>query len=100
MLEYGYLINSNTKTASLLVDRNRYMKYNINKLEAPARLENIILAIKKDGNICMPRRWYKIKVEEERVGSYGLVVPSSRLSNAGRLILGMFSLDKEAVAKE
>ena len=99
VLEYGYCLNSNNKTLSLLVDHNRLLSYNIAKLEAPARLETVMLA-KRGLELRMPRIWCKIGLADEIPNPYESVTPVRHLLNAGRVILSMFSLDTEAVAND
>lgn len=100
LLEYSYAINSNQRYMSLLVDRNKQLRYNIAKLEIPTRLEDIMLA-KRDAGVCRLKRWYKIRVKKEGAE------PSQRVAalhdpfiRTGRVLFKMFLLDAEAVAKE
>ena len=99
LLEYSYRISDCKKSLSLLIDQNQALRYNIAKLEAPARLEEAIVAVESVEKICMPAATYKINIKELR-SPYKEVTPAGVFANAGRAILGMFSFTSEAVANE
>ena len=46
------------------------------------------------------RFWHNIMIEEGIPAPKEVIVPSRPFSNMGALMVGMFSLDNEAVAKE
>lgn len=100
LLEYSYAINSNQKYMSLLFDQNKQLRYNVVKLETPARLEDIMLA-KEGTGVYMPETWYKIQVAEQKTQPLQeMIVPPSPFIRAGRVLLNTLSLSTEAVAKE
>lgn len=99
LLEYSYDINSYQKYTCLLVDQNKGLRYNISKLEAPARLEETVKA-KEAQEVYIPPAWCKIKIEEELPGPGQEITPVRPFIKVGRIILSKFWLDTEAVAKE
>jgi len=96
-LEHSYQINSCKKNLSLLIDRNRALRYNIAKLEAPARLEKAITAKTQAEEIYMPLTYYKLNIEK-MPEPYMQPAPTGPFISAGRIFLSMFSLDAKAVA--
>ena len=100
LLEHSYTISSNQRYISLLVDRNKQLRYNVAKLEIPTRLEDIVLA-KEEAEGYRLKRWHKIQVREEEAPAFQKVaVVHAPLLRTARVLLKMFSLDTEAVAKE
>ncbi|NQT90132.1 MAG: hypothetical protein HQ558_02645 [Candidatus Omnitrophica bacterium] len=100
LLEYSYHINSNQKSISLLVDQNRQLRYNVARLETPARLENIIIAKKEDETYSLMRR-QKIRIGQQRpISAHETAITARPFATAGKFLLNMFSLDTEAIAKE
>jgi hypothetical protein len=99
LLEYSYFINSHQRYISLLVDQNRELRYNIARLENPARLEENMSPRQEE--VQMPSAWHKIEIERELPAAGGEVItPNRSFIKVGELILSMFLLDSEAVAKE
>lgn len=98
LLEYSYSINSSRKSLSLLIDRNRALRYNISRLESPARLERAIMA-NQETQVYMPLDCYSVKVKEPVIID-AMVVRPAPLVRAGEMVLSMFSLGAEAVAEE
>jgi len=98
LIEYSYFINTGKDSLSLLIDRNRALRYNVSRLESPARLEKVITA-KQETQVYMPLDCYNIKVKKPVVLG-GAVVAQVPLVRAGKMLLSMFSLDTEAVAEE
>ena len=94
-LEYSYNIHSAKKSLSLLIDQNNSLRYNIAKLESPARLEEIVVN-SQDNNIYTPLDCYKIRIEE--IGRVNNIDSGNGFLKAGNMILSMFSLDSEAIA--
>lgn len=85
---------------SLLVDQNKQLRYNVSKLEIPTRLEDIMLA-KEETTGYRLERWHKIQMRaEEAVPSQKAAALDAPFIRTGRVLLKMFSLDAEAVAKE
>jgi len=97
LLEYGCNINSAKKDLSLLIDQNRALRYNVSKLEAPGRLDQVIIA-KADQQTYVPLECYSISIKQPQL--YGGLAFEASFANTGRFILSMFSLDTEAVANE
>jgi hypothetical protein len=97
MLEYSYDINFNQEYASLLIDQNRNLRYNITKLERPSRLEETVLAQKKS-EFQMPQSWHKIKLEEDVPETVNKKTPVTGYKGVGGMLLSMFSFGAEAVA--
>ncbi len=98
LLEYSYSINTSRKSLALLIDQNRTLRYNISRLESPARLEKAIKA-KQEVQVYMPLDCYNVRVKEPVALDTMVVVPSP-IARAGRMMLSMFSLGTEAVAEE
>ncbi len=98
LIEYSYFINASKKSLSLLIDRNRALRYNVSRLESPARLEKVITA-KQDVQVYMPLDCYNVKIKEPVVLD-DRVAASAPLIRAGKMMLNMFSLGTEAVAEE
>ncbi len=98
LLEYSYSINASKKSLSLLIDRNRTLRYNVSRLESPARLEKAMTA-QADTQAYMPLDCYSVKIKEPVVRDVAIVAPTP-LARAGQIMLGMFSLSTEAVAEE
>lgn len=100
LLEYSYTINSNQRYVSLLIDQNCKLRYNVVKLETPTRLEDIMKA-KEKAEVYMPETWYKIQVVEQKaLPLQKVVVPQDFFTITGRVLLKIFSVGTEAVAKE
>lgn len=100
LLEYSYTVNSNQKYISLLIDQNKQLRYNVARLETPTRLENIMLA-KEGAEVYSLKRWYKIQVREQGpLPSNESVVPAGPFIRTGKVLLKMFSLGNEAIARE
>lgn len=99
LLEYSYLANNYKRSLALLIDQNKHLQYNVTRLETPANLEHLMLA-KKNTEVAMPRTWYEIKVEEKAAGFENITSSVNPIINTGRILLSIFSLDTEAVAKE
>ena len=97
LLEYGCDINSAKKDLSLLIDHNRALRYNVSKLEAPGRLDQIVIA-RSDQQTYVPLECYNISVKQPEL--YYERITSTPFENTGRFLLSMFSLDTEAVANE
>jgi len=98
LLESSYKIHYGQHELSLLVDQNRHLRYNVNALEAPARLENIMIAQKDE--VYMPRVWHNIAVVENVPNTKEVLGSPGPLIKAGKVMMSMFLLDSEAVAKE
>lgn len=98
LLECGYEIYSSNKDCSFLIDRNNELRYNIAKLERPARLETIMFA--KNEDVYMPRTLYRLELIDD--------MPHVNIKNealgpfetAGKMIMSMFLLNTEAVAND
>lgn len=98
LIEYSYSINSSEEDLSLLIDRNRALRYNISRLESPARLEEAIREKKKE-QAYMPLDCYSIKIKEP-VMPVNAGIPAAPMIRAGKIVLSMFSFGTEAVADE
>ncbi len=98
LLEYSYSINASKKNLSLLIDRNRTLRYNVSRLESPARLEKAMTA-KTETQAYMPLDCYSVKIKEPAIRDVAIVAPTP-LARVGKIMLGMFSLSTEAVAEE
>ena len=98
LLECSYSINSSRKNLSLLIDHNRALRYNLSRLESPARLEKAIIA-KQEIQVYMPLDCYSVKIKEPGIVD-AMVVRPAPLVRAGKMMLSMFSLGTEAVADE
>lgn len=98
LLECSYRINTNTKSLSLLIDQNKALRYNIAKLEAPARLEGVMLAKAQTKKTDIYLASSKIRIEKPV--SYKEIAPAGRFINTGKVIFSMFSFAGEAIAKE
>ncbi len=98
LIEYSYFINTGRHSLSLLIDRNRSLRYNISRLESPARLEKVITS-KQDAQVYIPLDCYNVKVKEPVVFD-SMVVTSFPLIHAGKMVLSMFLFGTEAVAEE
>lgn len=101
LLEYSYTINSNQRYISLLIDQNKQLRYNVARLETPARLEDVMLA-KEETEVYSLKRWYKIRVREGKatLPSRRVVASASSFIRTAKVLLSMFSVDAEAIAKE
>ena len=97
LLEYGCNINSAKKDLSLLIDQNRALRYNVSKLEAPGRLDSIVIA-RTDQQAYVPLECYNISIRQPEL--YAGIASAASFENTGRFLLSMFSLDTEAVANE
>lgn len=98
LIEYSYSINTSKKSLSLLIDRNRALRYNVSKLESPARLEKAII-VKQEAQVYIPLDCYNVKVKEPVVLDRMVVTPTLFV-RTGKMMLSMFSLGTEAVAEE
>jgi hypothetical protein len=99
LLEHSYEMNSNLKKLTLLVDQNKALRYNIAKLEAPARLHSAMIIKEKTKDI-MPVACYKVKIGEGLSVQPKEVAPIGHYAGVGRMLLSMFSLGNEAVADD
>ena len=98
LIECSYAINNSNEDLSLLIDQNNALRYNISRLESPLRLDTKIQE-KMQAYASMPLDAYTIKVERP-VGLDNMVTSTGLPSKVSALLLSMFSLDTEAVAKE
>jgi len=98
LIEYSYSINSSRENLLLLIDHNRALRYNISRLESPARLEEAI-AEKKKTQVYMPLDCYSLKIKEP-VAPNCTNMPTVPMIRAGKFMLNMFSFSTEAVADE
>jgi len=98
LVEYSYAINDSKEDLSLLIDRNNSLRYNIARLESPVRLDGEIedRAAVSDYK---PIDAYVIKVCDpvkapDMIAGHGLQI------KVPGIVLSMFSLNSEAIAKE
>ena len=98
LLEYSYSINVSMESLSLLIDHNRTLRYNVSRLESPARLERA-MRDKPEARVYMPLDCYNVKIKELVALDDSAVKPAP-IASIGKIILGMFSLSAEAVAQE
>jgi hypothetical protein len=98
LIECSYSMNRLNEDLGLLVDRNNALRYNISALESPVRLDNKIQE-KVNAHIYVPLDSYAIKVERPPVID-SIITPKAFPARVSNLILSMFALDNEAVAKE
>jgi hypothetical protein len=97
LLECSYSINNSNENLGLLIDHNSALRYNISKLESPLRLEDQIQQ-SMEAYANMPIDSYTVKVERPAIDvPYVHAGFPARVSN---LVLSMFSLNTEAIAKE
>jgi hypothetical protein len=98
LIECSYSMNRLNEDLGLLVDRNNALRYNISALESPARLDNKIQE-KVEPRAYVSLDSYAIKVERPVVVD-SMIVPKAFPARVSSLVLSMFALDNEAVAKE
>ncbi|MFH1645235.1 MAG: hypothetical protein ABIB11_02335 [Candidatus Omnitrophota bacterium] len=98
LLECSYEIYSSNKDFAFLIDRNNELRYNVAKLERPARLETIMLA--KNEDVFMPRTLYRLELIDDMPPVNTRTKVSGPIGAAGKMIMSMFLLDNEAVANE
>jgi hypothetical protein len=98
LVEYSYAINASKQDISLLIDQNNALRYNISRLESPARLYNHVSADKQAYSY-MPIDSYSLTVETPAALNDAIVYPALPARISG-LLLSMFSLNDEAIATE
>jgi hypothetical protein len=98
LVEYSYAINASKQDISLLIDQNNSLRYNISRLESPARLHNHVSA---DNQVYsyIPIDCYNLTVEKPAAMNDAIVYPALPARISG-LLLSMFSLNDEAIATE
>ncbi|MFC1807190.1 hypothetical protein ACFL0T_02350 [Candidatus Omnitrophota bacterium] len=99
LIEYSYAINEQKQNLCLLIDQNRFLRYNISKLERPQRLESSILS-QKEVEAYTPLNYCVIKIEKDLSVHQEVVAGQGLFAGLNNNLLGMFSLDSEAIAKE
>lgn len=82
-----------------MIDQNSALRYNIARLEAPARLEGAIAAEKDTHELYLPLAYHKLNIEK-LPAPHEKIAPAGAFSGVGRILLSMFSLDTEAVAND
>lgn len=65
LVKISYTIEANEKDVATLLDQNKALMYNINKLKSPVSLEKNFLATKKEFGI--PQQWQIVEVEVPKV---------------------------------
>ncbi len=98
LIEYSYSINNSKEDLLLLIDRNRALRYNVSKLESPARLEEAVVD-RTDVKAYTALDCYRVKVKEPVVPDDSAVLPAP-MSSIGKMMFSMFSFGSEAVAEE
>jgi hypothetical protein len=98
LMECGYSVNRLNEDMALLIDQNNALRYNISALESPLRLDNSIQE-NIEANVYVPLDSYAIKVDRPPVID-SIVVPKAFPARVSSLVLSMFALDNEAIAKE
>jgi hypothetical protein len=98
LIEYSYAINNSKGALGLLIDHNNVLRYNISTLESPLRLDR---KIQENTQVYayMPIDSYIIMVEKPVVID-NMIMPKGITARVSSLLLSMFALDNEAVAKE
>jgi hypothetical protein len=98
LMECGYSANRLNEDMALLIDQNNALRYNISALESPLRLDNVIQE-NIGAHVYVPLDSYAIKVDMPPVID-SIVVPKAFPARVSSLVLSMFALDNEAIAKE
>jgi len=98
LIEYSYAISHSNEDLGLLIDQNNALRYNISMLESPVRLDSKIQE-KVQVYAHMPIDSYTIRVERPVVID-NIIAPTRLSAKVSSLLLSMFALDNEAVAKE
>ena len=98
LIEYSYAIYHSNEDLVLLIDQNNALRYNISMLESPLRLDNKIQE-KMQAYAHMPLDAYTIRVERP-VAIDNMIASTGLPAKVSSLLLSMFALDNEAVAKE
>lgn len=101
LVKLSYAIEHKEKKLKDILDRRESLGYNINKLEAPSRLEKVLVA--RNINIAFPRKNHVVKV-----GSAASLREDARLRSASAIerktnifaIFDFFIPRAEAQAKE
>jgi len=100
LLETSYAMHSGSKNLRLLIDQNKNLRYNIAKLEAPARLEEAVFVKNDLDHPYASVDCYKIKVARDLPNARDAMVPPGPFIKAGNAFMSMFALSSEAVADD
>jgi hypothetical protein len=98
LMENSYSINRLNEDLGLLIDRNKSLRYNISALESPLRLDSKIQQ-KIETHAYVPVDSYAIKMERPMIVE-NMIAHKAFSARVASLVLSMFALDNEAVAKE
>lgn len=99
LVKLSYTIEQREKTLKSMLDHNESLGYNIDNLEAPSRLEQVLIAKKID--VSFPKRSHVVKVARLSAPIKG--ISASPPPQKGLGIWGLFefiSPAREAQAKE
>jgi hypothetical protein len=98
LMEQSYSMNRLDEDLGLLIDQNKSLRYNISALESPLRLDNKIQQ-KIETSAYVPLDSYAIKMERPVLVD-SMIATKALSARVASLVLSMFALDNEAVAKE
>ena len=101
LVKLSYTIDSKERRLKDILDHNETLGYNIKNLEAPSRLEGVLLAQKID--IAFPKRDHVVRVARlNRVAKNGESIRAAGLERKVNIfgIFDFFSPAREAQARE
>jgi len=76
IVKINYILKDNEMEVAQLLDQNKALMYNIEKLENPYMLEERLASEK--GNFSMPERWHIVKLGESKKKRVGVTNPERR----------------------
>lgn len=100
LVKLSYSIDCKEKKLEDILDHKQQLEYNINNLEAPSRLEKVLLS--KNVNVAFPKKSQVVKVADITSGIGATSVRAASVEDRGNTfgILEFFGLRTEAQAKE
>lgn len=102
LVKLSYAINTNERSLEDVLDRKEKLEYNIKMLEAPLRLEKILVSRKID--VTFPKKGQVVRVARlspgAKVEGKQLIGPEKKVNLFGFGLFRFFGLSQEAQAKE
>ena len=101
LVKLGYAVDYKEKNLVDMLDHKENLEYNINNLEAPSRLEKVLVSKRVD--VAFPKRNQIVRVRKTSAGAKSVSLRSAAMERKAtrfNLIYELFGLRAEAHARE